>query len=81
MANMMQQIFLMNVDELLRNYIMFRAFNRSDAVINMRIPSVVADKLKELAAQKNVPYQTLITATLFSLVDVPENQKTEIKQS
>lgn len=74
MANMMQQLFMMNADDILKDYAVFRAFNRSDAVINMRIPGAVADKLKELAKSKNVPYQTLITATLFSLVDMDSDK-------
>ncbi|MCL2629205.1 MAG: BrnA antitoxin family protein [Alphaproteobacteria bacterium] len=69
MANMMQQLFIMNADDILKEYAVYRAFNRSDSVINMRIPGAVAEKLKALAASKGVPYQTLITATLFSLVN------------
>ncbi|MDR0319181.1 MAG: BrnA antitoxin family protein [Rickettsiales bacterium] len=76
MPNMLQQLFLMNAEEILKDYAVYRAFNKSDSVINMRIPGAVAEKLKKLAAERGVPYQTLITATLFSLVnDEADNKK------
>ncbi|MDR0449055.1 MAG: BrnA antitoxin family protein [Rickettsiales bacterium] len=75
MPNMLQQLFLMNSDDILKDYAVYRAFNKSDSVINMRIPGAVADKLKQLAAAKGVPYQTLITATLFSLVNDEDKNK------
>ena len=63
----MQQLFMMNIESLLRDYPAYRAFNKSDAVINMRIPRPVLDRLKELAATQHVPYQSLISSVLFSI--------------
>ncbi|MDR2685222.1 MAG: BrnA antitoxin family protein [Rickettsiales bacterium] len=75
MNNMLQQLFIMNADEMLKNYAVFRAFHKSDSVINMRIPAIITEKLKELAQSKGIPYQTLITATLYALVNIEESDK------
>lgn len=70
MPNVMQQLFVMNIESLLKEYAAYRAFNKSDAVINMRIPRPILDKLKELANEQHVPYQSLISSVLFSLANV-----------
>lgn len=57
----------MNIESLLKEYAAYRTFNKSDAVINMRIPRPVLDKLKEMAATQHVPYQSLISSVLFSI--------------
>lgn len=75
MPNVMQQLFVMNIESLLKEYAAYRAFNKSDAVINMRIPRPVLDRLKELAAQQHVPYQSLISSILFSLANTDENKQ------
>ena len=49
MPNVMQQLFVMNIESLLKEYAAYRAFNKSDCVINMRIPHQIVDKIKELA--------------------------------
>jgi len=72
--NVMQQLFVMNIETLLKEYAVFRAFNKSDCVINMRIPKPILDKIKELADQQHVPYQSLISSVLFSLANIPEDQ-------
>jgi predicted DNA binding CopG/RHH family protein len=59
----------MNIDALLREYAMYRAFNKSDCVINMRIPGPILEKLKDMANEKNVPYQSLISSVLYSLAN------------
>ena len=64
----MQQIFIMNIEQMLRDFAAFRTFHKSNAIINMRIPDEVLDKVKEIAAQQGVPYQSLISSILFSLV-------------
>ena len=74
MPNVMQQLFVMNIETLLKEYAVFRAFNKSDCVINMRIPKPILDKIKELADQQHVPYQSLISSVLFSLANIPEDQ-------
>ena len=66
----MQQLFIMNIDALLREYAAYKTFNKSDCVINMRIPKPVLDKIKQLAEQQHVPYQSLISSVLFSLENV-----------
>lgn len=67
--NVMQQLLMMNVESLLRDFAAYRAFHKSDAVINMRIPHEVLDKIKEIAASQGVPYQSLISSVLFSLIN------------
>ena len=74
MPNVMQQLFVMNIDPLLREYAAYRAFHKSDAVINMRIPQPILDKLKEIAAAHHVPYQSLITSILFSIANTDEDK-------
>ena len=48
MPNVMQQLFIMNIESLLKEYAAYKAFNKSDCVINMRIPRPILDKIKEL---------------------------------
>ena len=72
MPNVMQQLFIMNIDALLREYAAYKTFNKSDCVINMRIPKPVLDKIKELAEQQHVPYQSLISSVLFSLANLED---------
>ena len=69
----MQQLFVMNIESLLKEYAAYRAFNKSDCVINMRIPHQILDKIKELAEAQHVPYQSLISSVLYSLANT-ENQ-------
>ncbi len=73
MPNVMQQLFVMNIESLLKEYAAYRAFNKSDCVINMRIPHQILDKIKELAEAQHVPYQSLISSVLYSLANT-ENQ-------
>ena len=73
MPNVMQQLFVMNIESLLREYAAYRAFHKSDTVINMRIPRPILDKLKEIAATQHVPYQSLISSVLFSLANTDED--------
>ncbi len=75
MPNVMQQLFIMNIESLLREYAAYRTFNKSDCVINMRIPREILDRVKELAAAQHVPYQSLISSVLFALIDDAENKK------
>ena len=72
MPNVLQQLFIMNIDSLLREYAAYKTFNKSDCVINMRIPKPVLDKIKQLAEQQHVPYQSLISSLLFSLANVED---------
>ncbi len=72
MPNVMQQLFIMNIEALLREYAAYKTFNKSDCVINMRIPKPVLDKIKQLAEQQDVPYQSLISSVLFSLANVED---------
>ena len=65
----------MNIEALLKEYAAYRAFNKSDCVINMRIPHQIVDKLKELANAQHVPYQSLISSVLYSLANVEEEKK------
>jgi len=74
MPNVMQQLFVMNIESLLKEYAAFRAFNKSDCVINMRIPHQIVDKIKELADEQHVPYQSLISSVLFSLANIDETK-------
>ncbi len=74
MPNVMQQLFVMNMESLLREYAAFRAFNKSDSVINMRIQHQVLERIKRLAEQQHVPYQTLISSVLFSLANIEEQK-------
>ena len=57
MPNVMQQLFIMNIEALLKEYAAYRAFNKSDSVINMRIPHQVLERIKKMAEQQHVPYQ------------------------
>jgi len=75
MPNVMQQLFVMNIETLLKEYAAFRAFNKSDCVINMRIPHQILEKIKELADAQHVPYQSLISSVLFSLANIDESKK------
>ncbi len=75
MPNVMQQLFIMNIETLLKEYAAYRTFNKSDCVINMRIPKQVLDNIKELAAKQHVPYQSLISSVLFSLANIEEGNK------
>lgn len=75
MPNVMQQLFVMNMESLLKEYSAYKTFNKSDAVINMRIPTPILERLKELAATQNVPYQSLISSVLFSLIDTTTDTK------
>lgn len=75
MPNVMQQLFIMNIESLLKEYAAYRTFNKSDCVINMRIPGQILDKVKELAAEQHVPYQSLISSVLFALIDTEETKK------
>ena len=75
MPNVMQQLFVMNIETLLKEYAAFRAFNKSDCVINMRIPHQILEKIKELADAQHVPYQSLISSVLFSLANVDYTKK------
>lgn len=75
MPNVMQQLFVMNIESMLREYAAYRTFNKSDAVINMRIPRPILDRLKELAATQHVPYQSLISSVLFALANTDENKQ------
>ena len=68
MPNVMQQLFIMNIEALLKEYAAYRAFNKSDSVINMRIPHQILERIKALAEQQHVPYQLLISSVLYSLV-------------
>ena len=72
MPNVMQQLFIMNIEALLREYAAYKTFNKSDCVINMRIPKPVLDKIKQLAEQQHVPYQSLISSVLFSLANLED---------
>ena len=74
MPNVMQQLFVMNMESLLKEYAAYRAFNKSDRVINMRIPHQILEKIKVLADQQHVPYQLLISSVLFSLANIEENK-------
>jgi len=75
MPNIMQQLFVMNIESLLKEYAIFRTFNKSDCVINMRIPKPILEKIKQLAEQQHVPYQSLISSVLFSLANIEETKK------
>ena len=74
MPNVMQQLFIMNIEALLKEYAAYRAFNKSDRVINMRIPHQILERIKELADQQHVPYQLLISSVLFSLANIEEQK-------
>lgn len=75
MPNVMQQLFVMNIESLLREYAAYRAFNKSDCVINMRIPHQILERIKELADEQHVAYQSLISSVLFSLANIDETKK------
>lgn len=75
MPNVMRQLFVMNMEPMLREYAAYRAFHKSDTVINMRIPRPILDRLKELAAAQHVPYQSLISSILFSLANTEEDKQ------
>ncbi|MDR0803484.1 MAG: hypothetical protein LBO08_00120 [Rickettsiales bacterium] len=71
----MQQLFIMNIDSLLKEYAMYKTFNKSDCVVNMRVPSAIVAKIKELALANGVPYQSLISSILFSLANIETDRK------
>lgn len=75
MPNVMQQLFVMNIESLLKEYAAYRTFNKSDCVINMRIPHQILERIKELADAQHVPYQSLISSVLFSLANIDESKK------
>ncbi|MBP5485526.1 MAG: hypothetical protein J6Y07_02355 [Alphaproteobacteria bacterium] len=75
MPNVMQQLFVMNMDPLLRDYAAYRAFHKSDTVINMRIPRPILDKIKEIADTHHVPYQSLISSVLFSIANTDDDKQ------
>lgn len=64
----------MNIESLLKEYAAYRAFNKSDSVINMRIPHQILERIKQLADQQHVPYQSLISSVLFSLANIEEQK-------
>jgi len=68
----MQQLLMMNVETLLKDFSAYRTFHKSDAVINMRIPRDVLERIKEIADGQGVPYQSLISSILFSLASADE---------
>lgn len=74
MPNVMQQLFVMNMETLLKEYAAYKTFNKSDCVINMRIPRPILDRIKQLAEQQHVPYQSLISSVLFSLANIEEQK-------
>jgi len=74
----MQQLLMINIEQMLREFSAYRTFHKSDAVINMRIPGDVLDRIKAIAASQGVPYQALISSVLFSLTgagDAPAGPK------
>lgn len=73
--NVMQQLLVMNIESLLRDFAAYRPFHKSDSVINMRIPHEILDKIKDIAATHGVPYQSLISSVLFSLVNSDDSKK------
>jgi predicted DNA binding CopG/RHH family protein len=75
MPNVMQQLFVMNIESLLKEYAAYRAFNKSNCVINMRIPEEILTRIKKLADEQHVPYQSLISSVLFSLANIDESKK------
>lgn len=75
MPNVMQQLFIMNIESLLKEYAAYRAFNKSDCVINMRIPHQILENIKKLADTQHVPYQSLISSVLFSLANIDDSKK------
>ncbi len=75
MPNVMQQLFIMNIESLLKEYAAYRTFNKSNCVINMRIPESILTKLKDLAEKQGVPYQSLISSVLFALCDTTDDKK------
>ena len=75
MPNVMQQLFVINIESLLKEYAAYRAFNKSDCVINMRIPHQILEKIKELADAQHVPYQSLISSVLISLANIDDSKK------
>ena len=74
MPNVMQQLFIMNIETLLKEYAAYKAFNKSDCVINMRIPRPILDKIEELADTQHVPYQSLISSVLYSLANIEDGK-------
>ncbi len=75
MPNVMQQLFIMNIESLLREYAAYKTFNKSDCVINMRIPRPVLESIKQLAEKQHVPYQSLISSVLFSIANIEEEHQ------
>jgi predicted DNA binding CopG/RHH family protein len=78
--NVMQQLLMMNVETLLKDFSAYRTFHKSDSVINMRIPHEVLDKIKSIADGQGVPYQSLISSVLYSLIN-GEIEKNTTNQS
>jgi predicted DNA binding CopG/RHH family protein len=72
--NVMQQLLMMNVAQLLRDFSAYRTFHKSDSVINMRIPHEVLDEVKKIAEAQGVPYQSLISSVLFALVSLDDSK-------
>ncbi len=62
------------METLLKEYAAYKTFNKSDCVINMRIPRPILDRIKQLAEQQHVPYQSLISSVLFSLANIEEQK-------
>ncbi|MDR3208575.1 MAG: BrnA antitoxin family protein [Rickettsiales bacterium] len=78
--NVMQQLLMMNVESLLKDFAAYRTFHKSDSVINMRIPHEVLDKIKEIAEGQGVPYQSLISSVLYALTNSDDLKNTSVQQ-
>ena len=61
MPNVMQQLFIMNIEALLKEYAAYRTFNKSDCVINMRIPHAILDRITHHIMQ----FYRLVVMLLF----------------
>ena len=79
--NVMQQLLMMNVEQLLRDFSAYRTFHKSDSVINMRIPHEVLDEIKSIAEKQGVPYQSLISSVLYALANNEEKNTSAIQPS
>lgn len=75
MPNVMQQLFIMNIESMLKEYAAYKTFNKSDCIINMRIPKPIVEKLKQLANEQHVPYQSLISSVLYALASSGDSQQ------
>ncbi|MCQ2562406.1 MAG: BrnA antitoxin family protein [Alphaproteobacteria bacterium] len=73
----MQQLFTMNLESVLKDYAAYRAFHKSDCIVNMRIPHQIIDKVKEISDTQHIPYQSLISSVLFALINPDEQPKKE----